>query len=273
MVWKRWFLWRVVVLVEQAGPRLVSAGFGDGVAGEADQFLLMLVDKERIIPWHRPESKPQCLLKTSNASLFSRHVCVHVNRGKSAIPRVWEKVFRYSSYLNWTALQIFPRSFFYTQCWKTNNSFLIWQQNDFDGQKVGCGPWLCGQLTGDLMSDRPFKQLRLTLISKSPTWSSITTPHNPVCSVPSHSYAVRPLNKTHMLQNYQFSTLPASENWKILPPWLDLKCKCLFADEDIHFPQKDGQWNFRVSHLMSFWNAWDRPQRESTLERALEAFH
>lgn len=180
----------------------------------------MLVDQEKN---HTVKEKPQCMLKTSNASLFSRHMCVHLNRGKSAIPRVCENVFRYSSYLNWTALQIFPRSCCYTQYWKTKNEFLIWQQNDFDRQTVGCGPWLCAQLTGDLMSDRPFKQLRLTLISKSPTitkLSSITIPHKPVCSVPNHSYAMCPLNKIHMLQNYQFSRVPAAENWKFLPQWL-----------------------------------------------------
>lgn len=64
---------------------LVGAGFGDGVASKVGQVLLMLVDHERIIPWCCPESKPQCMLKTSNASLFSWHMCVHVNRGNSAI--------------------------------------------------------------------------------------------------------------------------------------------------------------------------------------------
>ncbi len=134
--------------------------------------------------------------------------------------------------------------------WKTRNSFLIWQQNDFDGQTAGRRPRLCGQLTGDLMSDRPFKQPRLTLISKSPTWSSISTPHNPARSIPNHSYAVHPLNKTQMLQNYQISTPPASENRKVLPPWLVLKCNCLFADEDIHFaPRRAVEFQSVASHV------------------------
>lgn len=46
--------------------------------------------------------------------VFSVGLCLNIGKTQ----RVWETVFRYSADLSWTALQILPRSFFYTHTLK-----------------------------------------------------------------------------------------------------------------------------------------------------------